>query len=203
MPYRNIQQARRELFDIAATQGGYFTAKQAAAAGYGKRHIDYHVKAGNFERVERGLFRLPMAGPVEHEDLIRLSLWSRGRDDQPQAVASHQTALSVHGLGDLLPSRTHLTVPRSFRKKPPAGCVLHKAQLAEHETEQREGFRVTTPLRTLLDATEDQGVTQDQFNEIVQQAITEGIVRRAKLTQAAKKRPENKRLSRAVAAIER
>jgi len=57
--YRSNQQARRELFDIAATQCGYFTAKQAAAAGYGKRHIDYHVKSDNCERVERGLFRLP------------------------------------------------------------------------------------------------------------------------------------------------
>ena len=59
MAYRSTQQARRELADVAASQGGYFTAKQAADAGYGKRHVDYHVKAGNFERVERGIFRLP------------------------------------------------------------------------------------------------------------------------------------------------
>ena len=97
MAYRSTQNARRELSDLALTQGGYFTAKQAAAAGYGKRHLDYHVKAGNFECVERGLFRLPTVALSEYDDLIRLSLWSRGRDDRPQAVVSHETALGVHG----------------------------------------------------------------------------------------------------------
>ena len=31
MSYRSTQNARRELSDLAQTQGGYFTAKQAAA----------------------------------------------------------------------------------------------------------------------------------------------------------------------------
>ena len=38
MVYRSTQQARRDLLELAASQGGYFTAKQAAVAGYGKRH---------------------------------------------------------------------------------------------------------------------------------------------------------------------
>ena len=200
MAYRSTQQARRELSDIAAGQGGYFTAKQAADAGYGKRHVDYHVKAGNFERVERGLFRLPTITPSERDDLIRLSLWSRGRDDHPQAVVSHETALAVHEFGDLLPKYVHLTVPRTFRKRPPAGCILHKAQLAADEIEQREGFCVTTPLRTLLDIDETDAVTQDQLNTIVKQAIADGLVRRNKLAAAVKQVAPDSRLARALAA---
>lgn len=106
---RSTQNARRELSDLARTQGGYFTAKQAAAVGYGKRHLDYHVKPGNFERVQRGLFRLPGIPPSEHDDLIRLSLGSRGRDDRPQVVVSQETALAVHGL------LTVVTASRVFR----------------------------------------------------------------------------------------
>ena len=131
--------------------------------------------------------------------LIRISLWSRGRDDRPQAIVSHESALSVHGLGNLLPTRTHLTIPRSFRKQPPSGCVLHKKELDEDDVEQREGFRVTTPLRTLLDVAEEGGVTQEQLNEIVSQAITEGVVRRTKLAQAAKRQSRGSRLSEALA----
>ncbi len=47
MPYRDNQQAFRALNAVATTQGGYFTAKQAGAAGYGIRHLDYHAKTGN------------------------------------------------------------------------------------------------------------------------------------------------------------
>jgi predicted transcriptional regulator of viral defense system len=198
MVYRSTQQARRELADVAAGQGGYFTAKQAADAGYGKRHVDYHVKAGNFERVERGLFRLPTIAPSERDDLIRLSLWSRGRDDQPQAVVSHETALAVHELGDLLPTRIHLTVPRTFRKQPPAGCLLHKTQLAEGDIEQREGFSVTTPLRTLFDIAETDTVTQEQLYGIVKQALANGLVRRKKLAAAVKNMASDSRLARAL-----
>jgi len=202
MNYRSTQNARKELSDLAQTQGGYFTAKQAASVGYGKRHLDYHVKAGNFERVERGLFRLPEIPPSEHDDLIRLSLWSRGHDDRPQAVVSHETALGVHELGELLPTRTHLIVPSSFRKKPPPGCVLHKSSLAEDEIEEREGFRVTTPLRTLLDVSEHQTVTQEQLNHVVAQALAEGIVRRMKLTEAVRQQAPGSRISRAISQMD-
>ncbi len=199
MSYRSVKSARRDLAEIAQSQGGYFTSKQAATAGYAQPHLDYHVRTGNFEHVARGIYRLSTSPPAEHDDLIRLSLWSRGRDDRPQAVISYETALGVYGLGNLLPSRMHLTVPRAFRKQPPTGCILHKAQLAEHEIEQREGFRVTTPLRTLLDVAQECGVTQEQLNEIVKQALAEGIIRRTKLVEAAGRQSARSRLSTALA----
>ena len=201
MAYRSTKSARRELSDLAQTQGGYFTSKQAAAAGYAQPHLDYHLKAGNFERAERGLYRMSTVPLSEHDDLIRLSLWSRGRDDQPQAVVSHETALGVLGLGELLPKQTHLTVPHSFRKKPPAGCVLHKGNVALDEIEQREGFRVTKPLRTLIDVASTERVTQDQLNQIVLQALNEGLVRRARLEEAVRRQPPDSRLAHTLAAI--
>ena len=114
-------------------------------------------------------------------------------------MVSHETALAVHGLGTLLPTHTHLTVPRSFRKPAPKGCRLHKAEVNEDEIEQREGFGVTTPLRTLLDVAHESDVTQEQLNEIVQQAITEGAVRRSVLEKLAQKEPDTARLSAAIA----
>jgi predicted transcriptional regulator of viral defense system len=156
------------------------------------------VKAGNFDRVERGLFRLPAVPPAEHDDLIRLSLWSRGRDDLPQAVISHETALAVHGLGDLLPMRTHMIVPRSFRKPAPRGCVLHKAELKSDEIEERDGFRITNALRTVLDVARTSGVTQEQLDAIVKEAITGGLVRLTRLLQLAKQVPANPRLAAAL-----
>src|SRR5690349_19865606 len=117
--------AARALLARAMEQGGYFTAKQAREAGYDDPHLDYHVSTGAFERIDHGLYRLTSLPAGEHDDLVRLSLWSRGRNDVPQAVMSHASALVLHDLTELLPGETHLTVPPRFRKPPPGGCVLH------------------------------------------------------------------------------
>ena len=110
--------------------------------------------------------------PSEHDDLVRLALWSRDRADVPQAVASHDTALALHGLGELLPVRTHLTVPPAFRKEPPSGVMLHRARLGPADVMEREGFTVTTPLPTLVDVA-------------AADAVSRGLVRRPRLVAAA------------------
>src|SRR5439155_7104150 len=112
---RSTREASRQLLALAVEQGGYFTAKQAEEAGYDYSHLNYHVACGNFTRVGHGLYRLPELPPAEQDDLIRLALWSRNREDQPQAVVSHESALVLHELSELLPAQIHLTVPPGFR----------------------------------------------------------------------------------------
>ena len=48
----------RHLFGIAEAQQGFFTAKQAKAVGYFEESMVYHVKAGNWIRDHRGIYRL-------------------------------------------------------------------------------------------------------------------------------------------------
>jgi predicted transcriptional regulator of viral defense system len=186
------------LFAVAAGQGGYFTAKQAREAGYGYPHLDYHVSCGNFIRVGHGLYRLPEVAPAEQDDLIRLALWSRDRQDEPQAVVSHESALVVHELSELLPAAVWLTVPPGFRKKAPRGCVLRRAALAPGDVEERPGFRVTTPLRTLLDVARG-GLSQEQLDKAAAGALARGLVRRSRLAAAAATDPALSRLARAAA----
>ncbi len=182
---RSSREASRSLFSLAASQGGYFTAKQAKEAGYGYRHLDYHETAGNFERVDHGLYRLPAIPPAENDELIRLSFWSKNQKDVPQAIVSHESALVLHELTELLPRDIHLTVPPKFRKVPPKGCVLHKSIIPPEEIEEREGFRVTTPLRTIVDVAQS-GVSTEQLGKAVAEALDRGLVRRTKLEQAAR-----------------
>ncbi len=187
MRYRDTHGSLRTLYALATGQGGYFTAKQAAVAGYGYPHLAYHLKAGNFERAGHGLYCLPMIPRAENDDLIRLALWSRNRKDKPQAVVSHASALFLHQLSDVLPQKTHLTVPPSFRKPVPRGCALHKGQLARGDTEERDGFAVTTPLRTLIDASADPGITDEQLDRAIQDSIARGLVRKFALKKAIDK----------------
>ena len=67
------------LFALASEQAGYFTAAQAKEVGYSYQAQAHHVAAGNWLRIERGLFRLAEWIPDVHDDLVRWSLWSRGR----------------------------------------------------------------------------------------------------------------------------
>lgn len=181
----------RKLMSLAQCQGGYFTAKQAIEIGYDYPQIVYHVSAGNFERVGHGLYRLPTIPPSEHDDLVRLSFWSRNQKDEPQAVVSHESALVLHGLTELLPNRIQLTVPPNFRKTSPKECVLHKAKLDPDEVEEREGFRVTKPLRTLIDAANGD-VSLEQIEKAIAEALERGLIQKSKLKKAAQ---DSKRLS--------
>jgi predicted transcriptional regulator of viral defense system len=182
---RSTKKAARTLFARALEQGGYFTAKQAQEAGYGYPHLEYHVASGNFERVSHGLYRIPDLPAGENDQFIRLTFWSRNRHDEPQAVVSHESALALHDLTELLPGEVHLTVPPKFRKPAPDGCVLHKANLSPQDAEEREGFRVTTPLRSIIDVAAGT-ISQEQLDKAVSEAIRRGLVRRARLIEAVR-----------------
>ena len=138
---RSTLESARTLFSLAHGQGGYFTAKQARTAGYGYPHLDYHVSTGAFERVDHGLYRLTRIPPSEHDELIRWTLWSRDRRDEPQAVVSHKTALIVHGLPELLPTKLHFTVPPTFRKTTPPR--VRAAQATSRSGQQRGTRRLS------------------------------------------------------------
>ncbi len=181
----STRDSARTLASLAQAQGGYFSAKQALDAGYEYPHLVYHVSSGNFDRVEHGLYRLSTVPRGEQDEFIRLSFWSRNQKDEPQAVVSHQSALVLHGLSEILPTEIHLTVPPRFRKPVPSGCILHKSALPAGDIEERSGFRVTKPLRTLVDVAEGD-LSQEQLEKAVADALERGLVRRRTLEIAAK-----------------
>lgn len=170
MGKRDPQEARRRLYEYAVAQGGYFTATQAREAGYPKQLQYYHVKRGNWVREARGVYRLWEWPRSSHDDLIRWTLWSRGA-----AVVSHQSAMAVHQISDIMPAKISMTVPPGFRKKPPPAIVLYRDRLSPHEIEQREGFRVTTPLRTIIDAARV-AVDPERLSDAIGDAIRKGLV---------------------------
>ena len=197
---RDPQENAQAIYQIADAQGGYFTAAQARQAGYAYSQQHFHVERGNWLRVDRGTFRLRDYPPGEREDLIRWSLWSRNQKGVPQAVISHDTALTVHELSDVMPARVHLMVPPGFRKRLLSGCVLHKGELAPADVEVRPGYQVTTPLRTLLDVA-DSPLSQEHLDTAVREALERGLVRRRQLENTICSPQARHRLDRALAAL--
>ena len=169
---RQVTTTSNALFEIVEQQQGYFTAKQAAQSGYQLGSQAHHVKLANWVRVERGIYRLARFPQSDEEQLVIYSLWSRNRKGEPEGVYSHQTALSIHELSDVNPTKLHMTVPLRFRRRaqPPKILVLHSANLPEKDVEQRQGFAVTRPLRSIADLVATGSVSQD----IVEQALSQG-----------------------------
>jgi predicted transcriptional regulator of viral defense system len=160
------------LYTLAERQGGYFTAADAKAAGYDYPLQHFHVQRGNWIRVDRGTFRLKRFPSVDHDDLIRWWLWTR-----KLGVISHESAATVYDVGEILPAKVHLTVPPGFRKKTVGGVALHRAPLHAREVDVRDGFPVTTPLRTILDLAEAR-LDPDRLTAVVKAALRKGLVDR-------------------------
>ena len=182
---KNKESRPDRLYALAETQGGYFTSADAKSLGYDYPHQHFHVKQGNWVRVDRGVYRLKRFPSANHEDLIRWWLWSRKK-----GAISHESAAAVYDLGDVLPAKTHLTVSPDFRKKAAAGVVLHKALLGEKDVEMREGFRVTTPLRTILDLARGH-LDQERLTAVTKDAIRKGLLDRRTLLNILAKTPKD------------
>ncbi len=147
-----MYQSARKLAAIAESQQGFFTAKQAQAAGFSRCLQAYNCRVGKWNKFAKGLFRLADYSHSLDADFVRWTLWSRNNHDQPQGVISHASALALHGLGPAERENVHLTVPPAFRKQPPAGCIIHKEALNLSAIESRPGFMVTRLAKTLADS---------------------------------------------------
>jgi len=166
------------LFEIGSAQEGYFTTRQAAEAGYSSQLLIKNIRAGRIIRVYRGIYRLVHFPAGEHDDLVVAWLWSNRA-----GIVSHQTALSLHGLSDVLPAKLHLTLPqvwRSRRLRVPEGVVLHHADVPSEDRTWFGPVPATSPCRTLNDCARE-NLAPDLLRQAAQQAIHRGLVNRTEL----------------------
>jgi len=97
---------QKELYSLAESQSGFFTAKQAEALGYTSNKRIYHVRAGNWVREHRGIYRLALpgtgaSGPPPLDAVV--SGQDRSADQSLQSPDCSQ------------PSRSHRCKPREDR----------------------------------------------------------------------------------------
>jgi len=158
------------LYETAAGQEGHFSMDQAAAAGFSPHLLIHHVKAGKLQRVRRGVYRLVHYPAGDHEELVAIWLWANRA-----GTFSHQTALLLHGLSDVLPARVRLTLPLGWQRRRlrvPAGVDLHFADLDDADRTWFGSVPATSVQRTLTDC-----VATHLPDDIVQQAIDQAVAR--------------------------
>jgi hypothetical protein len=188
------REASRRLFEVAEEQQGFFTTKQAKAAGFAENTHPYHVQVGNWIREYRGIYRLALFPAADRPDLVLWSLWSRNRNEEVEGVYSHETALSLYELSDVNPANLHMTVPTHFRRNSdiPGILVLHYADLPEGDVQTAQGFKFTRPLRTILDLIEAGTVERAFIRQALRQAIDRGLITRQQIRSVRMSGPARK-----------
>jgi len=164
-----------KLYETASAQEGYFTTSQAAVVGYYPQLLAKYIRNERIVRVRRGIYRLNHFPAGEHEDLVVVWLWT-----ERTGVFSHETALALHGLSDVLPVRAHVTLPASWKKRRlriPGGVVLHFTDLEKSDQTWIGAVPVTAVARTLNDGA-DAKVAPDLVRHAFEEAAERGLVDR-------------------------
>ena len=166
-------------------------------AGMDRSTLSHHARpGGRYQRARQGLYRLRQFPSSPHEHVV--AAWLPLRD--AGAVVSHESALELHELSDVIPDTVHLTVPRSERgARRRAGVQLHttKHPPVDAEIQVIAGLPVTTPERSIVDALEA-GAQPEQIELAIQQALERGLTtpRRLQLVAAPRSARARKLIKR-------
>src|SRR5262249_37461782 len=107
------------------------------------------------------------------EDLATIWLWS-----EKAGVFSHETALMLHNLSDVLPRKINLTLPTNWRKRRlrvPKGVVVHHGDVPAKDRVEVGSVPVTNVYRTLLDGVDAQ-VSPEPVEAAMRQARARGLI---------------------------
>lgn len=140
------------LYEIALDQYGLVTTEDARTHDIPVLRLVNMARRGTLEHRSHGLYRLSAFPASPLDPYMEATLWPVGI----RGVLSHETALDLHGLSDVNPSKIHITIPPGHRPRRaiPAAYVIHHADLASDEVTLHEGIPIVTPERAIRDSFE-------------------------------------------------
>jgi predicted transcriptional regulator of viral defense system len=168
----------QKLYEIAESQGGYFTTKQAERACYSRKDLSALSKRRKFSRVSWGIYRITLFPTTSYDDFFMAVLKSG-----PHSVISHQSALSIYELSDILPAKIHIIIPKS-RSRRREGIKYHTCNLSKNDITSYKGLPITTVERTITDVVRS-GLDTHLIEQAINQGINRGMITRVSLLDQA------------------
>ncbi len=137
-----------KAFTEASRQHGLLTREQLKALGASDRTIARRSRAGLWERLFPGVFRLlPSSSSGWHQRLMGVCLWL-GED----AVVSHAAAGALWNLDGIEEQAIEVSTTRRINGRAPSGVLIHRvSSLLREAVTTVEGIPVTQHWRTLMD----------------------------------------------------
>ncbi|WP_027503396.1 type IV toxin-antitoxin system AbiEi family antitoxin domain-containing protein [Rhodococcus sp. UNC363MFTsu5.1] len=205
------QPALRQLLDA---QHGVLSATQACAHGYTRKHVQYLVESGQWQRLLFGVYAVT-TGPLSRPMSLRAALLYGGG----AAILSHDTAAEEWGFLPIAPdSPTHITVPygrsahhqsttairRPTRPHEPVprtgdtlhpGVVVHRSRAYDHISVPTDPPR-TSLADTAIDLAVAQPTARQAYGSVIA-SVTNGGIQLSRLrSRIAERKP--RRFNRAI-----
>lgn len=137
-----VTPADAAIVDLAARQHGVFSRDQAFAAGASERLITRRLAAGDWLRLDRGVYGLRGSRGTWLRQLKIAELGTR------EAAIAGRAGAALQDLTGFRPCRPEIAVPLTVTSRS-AVAVVHRYAGAKVETVK--GFRCTTVAQTLFD----------------------------------------------------
>lgn len=173
---------RQALFERASEREGIFTLQDARRSGYSQPLVYHFVRAGRFQRLGRGVYRIVEYPRSKNDRVAELSAILG-----PAAILSNESALAMYPVSDVAPSEYHFTIPRSKRyTHPPANdVVIHTVStpLDQRDVVKRHGFKMTSLARSIVDSART-GTAPEQIQSAIRAGLTRGLLREDDLKRA-------------------
>jgi hypothetical protein len=146
-----------------------FSRLQALDEGATPRLISSRLRSGRWILEAPSVYGLP-----GHPDTWRRRLWIAYLTAGPTALVGFQAAGCIHGMHPIAEGWLTLIVDRPVRYRPP-GAIWHRLDdVVEAAVELRDGFRLTTPDRTIVDLSSV--LRKGPLAELVEDALVNKIV---------------------------
>jgi len=167
-----------QLAERAAETFGYLTGEDARDLGVPMGTLNALARRGQLERVDHGIYRVPLIPPNRLDPYMLATLWPdrRGR-------ISHESALDLYGISDVNPDKIHITVPAGYRthREIPPLYVLHREDLQPTDQDSFEGVPVVTATKAIRQAHE-QRLRRSLVEQAIDEAARGGWLRRREAT---------------------
>ena len=137
-----------KLIEVATTQGGFVSRRQALAVGYSARAIDRAVQRGEIHSITDGVYRVvPMEG---EESLLRGAILAL-----PGGIVSHYSSARLWGFPYLRQGPSTVSVHHRTTHEFPGVVVRRTIDLGDTHATELRGMAITTPARTASDLAAD------------------------------------------------
>jgi len=161
------------LREIALEQHGFITSAQTREAGMSTPLVASMVRRGRLEHVSHGVYRIGQVPVTQYAPLMQAVLWT----GFPEACVSHDSALDVWDISDILPDRIHITVgaKRRIEREIPDQYVIHRGDLDPREVTWFESIPTVTAGTAIRQCLET-GVPTYLIRQALERSARTGIV---------------------------
>jgi len=159
--------ALRAVAELAASQHGVFTRRQAAAHSFDRRRVATALRAGWIGEPVAGVLVIAGSRGSWPQRLMIASRAGQG------AIVSHRSAARLHRLDGFRDDVIELTVRRGRSLRSPGAIVHRSGHLDDDAFVEVAGIPTTSLVRTLADL--GAVVCDDQVEQAVDDALRRGL----------------------------